>query len=213
LPVIYIFTHDSIAVGEDGPTHQPVEHIASLRCIPGLTVIRPADANETAAAWRYAITQTQGPVALILSRQNLPILSQTASCSKDCLAKGGYVLSDCSGSPDILLIGTGAEVHLALGAQKVLSEKNISARVINMPSWELFEKMPQEYKEEVLMAGKIPRVAVEAGLPLGWERYVGSTGTVIGMNGFGASAPGNTVLSKFGFTVENVVERALALLK
>ena len=212
LPVIYVFTHDSIAVGEDGPTHQPVEHLASLRIIPGLTVIRPADANETAAAWRHAIADPDGPVALILSRQNLPVLSQTV-CAKNCLGKGGYVLSDCTGTPDLILIGTGAEVHLALGAQKILADKNISVRVVNLPSWELFEKMPADYKNSVLPPDGPPRLAVEAGSPMGWERYVGTDGTIVAMAGFGASAPGSTVLAKFGFTVENVVQKAMELLK
>lgn len=212
LPVIYIFTHDSIAVGEDGPTHQPVEQLASLRCIPELTVIRPADANETAAAWRHAILNTQGPVALLLSRQKLPVLAQTV-CAKNCLGSGGYVLSDCTDAPDIILIGTGAEVHLALGAQKTLAEKNISARVVNMPSWELFEKMPADYKDSVLPPAGPPRLVVEAGSPMGWERYAGTDGAIVAMHGFGASAPGSTVLAKFGFTVENIVQKAMALLK
>jgi transketolase len=212
LPVIYIFTHDSIAVGEDGPTHQPVEHLASLRCIPGLTVIRPADANETAAAWRYAITNAEGPVALILSRQDLPILSQTL-CPKNCLEKGGYVLSDCTGAPDLILIGTGAEVHLALDTQKALAEKNIPARVVNLPSWELFEKTPVDYRNSVLPLGSPQRLVVEAGSPMGWERYAGTDGTIVAIRGFGASAPGNTVLAKFGFTVENIVQKAMNLLK
>jgi transketolase len=212
LPVIYIFTHDSIAVGEDGPTHQPVEQLASLRCIPGLTILRPADANETAAAWRHAILNTQGPVALILSRQKLPVLSQTV-CTKNCLGSGGYILSDCTGTPDLILIGTGAEVHLALGAQKALSEKSISARVVNLPSWELFEKMPTAYKNGVLPPDGPPRLVVEAGSPMGWERYAGTHGAIVALNGFGASAPGNTVLAKFGFTVENVVQKAMDLLK
>jgi transketolase len=212
LPVIYIFTHDSIAVGEDGPTHQPVEHLASLRCIPGLTVIRPADANETAAAWRHAIADADGPVALILSRQDLPVLPQTV-WPKNCLGKGGYVLSDCTGTPDLILIGTGAEVHLALGAQKILVGKNISARVVNLPSWELFEKMPADYKDSVLPPDGPPRLAVEAGSPMGWERYVGASGNIVAMRGFGASAPGDTVLAKFGFTVENMVQNAMDLLK
>jgi transketolase len=212
LPVIYIFTHDSIAVGEDGPTHQPVEHLASLRCIPGLTVIRPADANETGAAWRYAISDASGPVALILSRQDLPVLPQTV-WTNNYLVKGGYILSDCDGTPDLILIGTGAEVHLALGTQRALAEKNVSARVVNLPSWELFEKMPPDYKNSVLPPGGPPRLAVEAGSPMGWERYVESNGAIVAMDGFGASAPGDTVLAKFGFTVENTVQKAMNLLK
>jgi transketolase len=205
--VLYIFTHDSIAVGEDGPTHQPVEHLASLRSIPGLTVIRPADANETAAAWKAALQHRGGPVALLLSRQKLPVLEAT-----DDVRKGGYILSDCTGTPDLILIGTGAEVHLALGAQKALTERNISSRVINLPSWELFEKMPAEYRHSVLPPDETPRLVVEAGSPMGWERYVGRNGAMVTIDRFGASAPGATVLAKFGFTVENVVEQALGLI-
>jgi transketolase len=211
LPVIYIFTHDSIALGEDGPTHQPVEHLASLRVIPNLTVLRPCDANETVDAWRHAICAASGPVALILSRQNLPVLHAQRTCGR--LEAGGYVLSDCEGTPDALLIGTGAEVHLALKAQQLLRAKGITARVVNMPSWELFEKNSADYKDDVLPPGVTARVAVEAGSPLGWERYVGRRGKVIGMNGFGASAPGNVVLEKFGFTAENVAAQAEALVR
>ncbi len=211
LPVVYVFTHDSIAVGEDGPTHQPVEHLASLRAIPNLLVIRPCDANETVAAWCQAVRTNDRPVALLFSRQNLPVLPP--AMTRDGLVKGGYVLSDCQGRPDILLIGTGAEVHLALKAQALLAEKGLTARVVNMPSWELFEKNDEQYKNEVLPPAVTARLAVEAGIRMGWERYVGPQGDVICMDGFGASAPGGTVLQKFGFTVENVVARALALLK
>jgi transketolase len=208
LPVIYVFTHDSVAVGEDGPTHQPVEHLASLRCIPGLTVLRPADANETAQAWKTAIQQTDGPVALILSRQKLPVLAAT-----DELANGAYILSDTEGKPDILLISTGSEVSVALEAKKLLSEKGVSARVVNMPSWELFEKTTPEYQETILPNNDTPRLAVEAALPMGWEKYVGASGATVAINGFGASAPGGLVLKKFGFTAENVAEKAMALIK
>jgi transketolase len=210
LPVIYIFTHDSIAVGEDGPTHQPVEHLASLRSIPNLLVIRPCDANETVAAWCRAIATNDRPVALLFSRQNLPVLD--AAKTRDGLDHGGYVLSDCSGTPDIILIGTGAETHLALKAQMLLAEKGVAARVVNMPSWELFEENSDDYKKEVLPPAVTARLAVEAGIRLGWERYVGDRGDVVCMEGFGASAPGGTVLKNFGFTAENVVTRALALL-
>lgn len=210
-PVIYIFTHDSIAVGEDGPTHQPVEHLASLRAIPGLVVIRPADATETAAAWQYALTSRQEPVALILSRQNLPVIDRSSGPSADQLRNGGYVLVDADGTPDVILMGTGSEVHLCVAARKMLAEKGISARVVSMPSWELFENMPEDYKKSVLPASVRPRVAVEAGLPMGWEKYVGDAGAVIGISTFGASAPGGTVLKNFGFTAENVVETVLGL--
>ena len=211
LPVIYVFTHDSIAVGEDGPTHQPVEHLASLRAIPNLLVIRPCDANETVAAWCQAIRTNDRPVALLFSRQNLPVLPP--AMTGDGLARGGYILSDCEGKPDILLIGTGAEVHLALKAQTLLAEKGVAARVVNLPSWELFENNAEAYKNEVLPPEVTARLAVEAGIRMGWERYVGTRGDVVCMDGFGASAPGGTVLQKFGFTAENVFSRAMALLK
>jgi len=211
IPVIYIFTHDSIAVGEDGPTHQPVEHLASLRAIPGITVIRPADASETAEAWRQAIKTNTGPVALILSRQKLPVLKSNAI--KDGMAKGAYVLADCDGKPDIILIGTGSEVHIILEAKARLLEKDVAARVVSMPSWELFEKMPQKYKDRVLVPDIQTRLAVEAGSPMGWCRYVGTSGAVIGVNSFGASAPGGIVMENYGFTPDHVVEKALELLK
>jgi transketolase len=211
LPIIYVFTHDSIAVGEDGPTHQPVEQLASLRAIPGLTVIRPADASETAQAWRYAVKNTRGPVALILSRQKLPVLNPDTI--ENGLTDGAYILADCEGKPDIILIATGSEVHIALEARKRLALENIAARVVSMPSWELFEKIPQEYKDRVLLPDVTVRLAIEAGSPMGWEHYVGNRGAIIGMNGFGASAPGGTVMKQFGFTPENIVQKAMALLK
>jgi len=213
LPVIYIFTHDSIAVGEDGPTHQPVEHLASLRAILGLTVIRPSDATETIEAWRLAAKTTDCPVALILSRQKLPVIDRTIYSSADKLVNGAYVLSDSDGKPDIILIATGSEVHIALEAGKILEEKGISVRVVSMPSWELFEKTSQEYKDKVLLPDVTIRIAVETGIPMGWERYAGITGAVIGINEFGASAPGNIVMEKFGFTSENIVQKATELLK
>jgi transketolase len=210
LPVIYIFTHDSVAVGEDGPTHQPIEHLAALRSIPGLTVIRPADATETAAAWRQAVETSSGPIALVLSRQKLPILANNKT--KSAVSKGAYVLKDCDGRPDIILIATGSEVHLALEAQKILAAKDISARVVSMPSWELFEKTSKEYKDRVLLPDVAARIAIEAGVSMGWERYVGSMGSVIGINHFGASAPGGTVMKNFGFTPENIVKKAMELI-
>ena len=211
LSVIYVFTHDSIAVGEDGPTHQPVEHLAALRSIPGLTVIRPADANETAEAWRQAVRATNGPVALILSRQKLPILN--AADTRRGVSKGAYVLADPEGHPDLILIATGAEVHLALEASKRLATEGVAARVVSMPSWELFEKNSRGYRDSVLLPEVTARLAIEAGSPMGWERYVGQDGAVIGINGFGVSAPGGTNMEKFGFTPEHVVEKALELLK
>jgi transketolase len=210
IPVIYVFTHDSIAVGEDGPTHQPVEHLVSLRAIPGLTVIRPADASETARAWQQALKITDGPIALILSRQKLPVLKSNAI--KDGLTKGAYVLADCDGKPDIILIGTGSEVHIIIEAKARLLEKGVAARVVSMPSWELFEKTSQEYKDRVLLPDVQTRLAVEAGSPMGWCQYVGTSGAVIGINSFGASAPGGIVMEKYGFTLEHVVQKALELI-
>jgi len=210
LPLIYVFTHDSIAVGEDGPTHQPVEHLASLRAIPGLTVIRPADATETAKAWCQAVKTSDHPVALILSRQKLPILD--SSINDQTLQLGAYVLADCEGTPDIILIASGSEVCLILEAQKELALDNIAARVVSMPSWELFEMSSDDYKRQVLPPAVKTRLAVEAGIPMGWEKYIGDNGDVIGMTGFGASAPGSVVMEKFGFTTDNIVARSKKLL-
>ncbi|MGD9302241.1 MAG: transketolase, partial [Desulfobacterales bacterium] len=179
-PVIYVFTHDSVAVGEDGPTHQPVEHLAALRAIPGLTVIRPADATETAAAWRVAI-KASGPVALILSRQSLPVLDRSFYPPATALAKGGYILSDSNPKTDAILIGSGSEVSICLKAQKALASQGVSVRVVSMPSWELFEKTSQKYKDAVLPPKVTTRVAVEAGISMGWERYVGNRGAVVGI--------------------------------
>jgi len=212
LPVIYIFTHDSIAVGEDGPTHQPVEHLAALRAIPGLTVIRPADATETAAAWRTALQTMDGPVALILSRQNLSVFDRQKLPPADELAHGAYVLSAPESTPQAILIATGSEVHVAVEAQGLLAAKGVAASVVSMPSWELFEKMPQNYRDAVLPPAVRVRVAVEAGIGMGWERYVGGSGVVVGMNGFGASAPGGTLMEKFGFTAVHVVDTVLGIL-
>ncbi len=214
LGVIYVFTHDSIAVGEDGPTHQPVEHLAALRAIPRLVVIRPGDANETAAAWRVAVETRDRPVALILSRQNVPTLDRKEFAAADGLRKGAYILADApGGKPDIVLIGTGSELSLVVAARQKLLERKIDARVVSMPSWELFDEQPKDYRDSVLPPALRPRLAVEAGLPQGWHRYVGDGGDMLGVERFGASAPGNVVLEKFGFTVDNVMERALALLK
>jgi transketolase len=213
LPVVYVFTHDSIAVGEDGPTHQPVEHIASLRIIPGLRVIRPADATETAEAWKAALRSQSNPTALILSRQKLPVIDRTTYASAEGLAKGAYILSDNGAKPDIILIATGSEVHLALAAQTQLKEKGIFARVVSMPSWELFEETDQEYRDTVLPPDVSARLVVEAAISMGWERYAGAKGRVIGMIGFGASAPGGILMEKFGFTAENIVQKAMKLLE
>jgi transketolase len=214
LGVIYIFTHDSIGVGEDGPTHQPVEQLAALRAIPRLVVIRPGDANETAAAWRVAIESRDRPVALALSRQNVPTLDRSLFTSAKGVSRGAYVLADVDGAaPDLILIGTGSELSLVVGARERLQQRNIKARVVSMPSWELFDAQPQEYREYVLPQSVGRRLAVEAALPLGWHRYVGDRGDVIAVERFGASAPGNIVMEKFGFTVDHVMERALALLE
>jgi transketolase len=211
-PVVFIFTHDSIGLGEDGPTHQPVEHLAALRAIPGLTVIRPADANETVEAWRVALTN-HGPSCLVLTRQNLPILDRAGAQPGNGVARGAYVLADApGGAPQVILMGTGSEVSVVLAAQKLLAEKGVLARVVSMPSWELFERQPQSYRDGVLPPAVTARVAVEAAVPLGWHRYVGSAGDVIGMTRFGASAPGPVNFQKFGFTAENVAARAKALL-
>lgn len=213
LPVVYVFTHDSIFVGEDGPTHEPVEQLPALRVIPGITVLRPADANETTEAWRFAVENQEGPVALILTRQNLPVLEGTAKLARDNIRRGAYVLSDAAnGQPQALIIATGSEVQLAVAAQKQLAEGGVHVRVISMPSWELFEQQPQSYKDSVLLPQVKARLAVETAYPMGWERYVGDKGTVLGIPIFGASAPGARVAKEYGFTVENVVAKVKELL-
>ena len=213
LGVIYVFTHDSIAVGEDGPTHQPVEQLAALRAIPRLIVIRPGDANETAVAWRVAIESRACPVALVLTRQNVPTLDRSQYAAADGLRKGAYVLADApAGKPDVILIGTGSEVSLVVAAREKLAEQKIQARVVSMPSWELFDQQPQAYRESVFPQSIRTRLVVEAALPQGWHRYVGDGGDIVGVERFGASAPGNVVMEKLGFTVSHVVERATALL-
>ncbi|MEH7547438.1 transketolase [Neobacillus vireti] len=211
LPVTYVFTHDSIAVGEDGPTHEPIEQLASLRAIPGLTVIRPSDANETASAWAYALQQIDGPVALVLSRQNLPVFQETQA-NLDNLSKGAYVLTQTNDQPEVILISTGSEVSLAINAKAELEKENVSVRVVAMPSWELFDRQPKEYKELVFPASITKRVALEMGISLGWERYVGSEGKVLCIETFGASGTGTAVMELFGFTTENVVRTAKSLL-
>jgi transketolase len=209
-PVIYVFTHDSIWVGEDGPTHQPVEQLASLRLIPNLVVLRPADANETAAAWRAAVARRDGPTALVLSRHDLPVLGRTAELAPAGVAAGAYVLEESAGAPAVVLIATGSELVLAVGAREQLAARGIAARVVSLPSWELFAAQPAVSRDEVLPP-RIPRLAIEAGVTAGWCRWVGERGEVIGLDRFGASAPGKVVAAKLGFTVEAVVERALAL--
>jgi transketolase len=213
LHVIYIFTHDSVAVGEDGPTHQPVEQFFSLRAIPGLTVIRPADANEVAEAWKFAIGNKNGPTAIILTRQNVPVIDRGRFLPATGLRQGAYILSDPSSSkPEVILIGTGSEVHLALEVHEKLRAEGIQSRVVSMPSWELFEQQPEKYRQEVLPPDVTQRVSIEAGVTLGWPRYVGRDGETIGIDHFGASAPGNVLLKEFGFTAENVLHRVKSLL-
>ncbi len=213
LKVIYVFTHDSIGVGEDGPTHQPIEQLAALRAIPGLTVIRPADANETAEAWRCAIGQVKGPAALILTRQNLPTLDRQKLAPAEGLSRGAYILYETEGrGPDVILLATGSEVHLAMGAANKLQKSGIAARVVSMPSWELFEAQPIEYRNAVLPPHITARVAVEAGITLGWRHYAGERGRIIGIDRFGASAPAGALFKEFGFTVENIVANAMQTL-
>ena len=213
LRVIFVFTHDSIGLGEDGPTHQPIEHLAALRAIPNLTVIRPCDANETVEAWKIAVGSTNGPVALALTRQGLPVLDRNTFASATNLSKGGYTLMDTQdGRADVILIGTGSEVHIAIDAAKQLEDKGLGVRVVSMPSWELFEKQSEAYRLEVLPSEIKARVAVEAGIPQGWHRYVGKEGEVVGLNHFGASAPAKILYKKFGITADRVVERALTLI-
>ena len=213
LPAIHIFTHDSIGVGEDGPTHQPVEHFAALRAIPGLLLLRPADANEVVEAWRVIMPLKHQPVALALTRQALPTLDRTKYGAAAGLAKGAYILADADNAqPQVILIGTGSEVSLCVDAHKQLKKEGIRARVVSMPSWELFEQQSKQYREKVLPSSITARVAVEQGVTFGWAQYVGPKGAVIGMKSFGASAPFQHLQKKFGFTVENVVAAAKAQL-
>jgi transketolase len=210
--VIFVFTHDSIALGQDGPTHQPVEQLASLRAIPHLIVIRPCDANETAVAWRVAIETRDRPVALVLTRQDVPTLDRAHYAAADGLRRGAYVLADApNGKPDIILIGTGSEVSLIVAAGHRLTAKEINVRIVSMPSWELFDAQPRSYRDAVLPPSVRARLAVEAGASQGWCKYAGDEGDVIGVDRFGASAPGEVVMREYGFTVENVCERAMEL--
>jgi transketolase len=217
--VIYVWTHDSIGLGEDGPTHQPVEHLPALRAIPNLVLLRPADATETVEAWRIALQRRTGPVALVLSRQKLPVLDRTVLAPAAGVARGAYVLTDGGASsggesvhPAVILIATGSEVSVAMSAHEQLTRQGVRSRVVSMPSWELFETQPQEYRDSVLPPSVRARVSVEAASPLGWERYVGPDGAVIGVTRFGASAPGAVVMREFGFTPEHVAETARAVL-
>lgn len=210
---IYVFTHESVGLGEDGPTHQPIEHYMALRVIPHLIVIRPSDATETAEAWRAALLHRNAPVALLLTRQKMPVLDRTTLASAEGLQQGAYILADGEGpTPDVILIATGSEVHVALAAREMLAADGIGARVVSMPSWELFEAQPADYKESVLPTSVTARLAIEAGVTLGWERYVGTQGDVIGIDRFGASAPAKIIFEQLGFTAENAAARAKALL-
>ncbi|MCR2820617.1 transketolase [Lederbergia panacisoli] len=213
LPVTYVFTHDSIAVGEDGPTHEPIEQLASLRAMPGLSIIRPADANETAAAWRLAIESSNKPTALVLTRQNLPTLPGTDENAREGVEKGAYVISPAENKADALLLATGSEVSLAVDAQRALAEKGISVSVVSMPSWDRFEAQTKEYKESVLPRSVKKRLAIEMGSSFGWDRYTGDEGDTLAIDKFGASAPGGKVIEEYGFTVENLVAKVEKLLQ
>jgi len=213
LPVLYVFTHDSIGVGEDGPTHQPIEHLAALRAIPGLIVMRPADANEVVEAYRVAIAEKRHPVALVLTRQNVPTLDRSQLGPASGLRQGGYVLAEApGGEPEVILIGTGSEVALCLDARQRLTSEGIAARVVSLPSWELFDAQPEEYRNTVLPPTVRVRVGVELGIELGWSKYLGRCGCFVGMKGFGASAPAGVLLKHFGITAENVAAQAKAAL-
>jgi len=213
VPSIFVFTHDSIGVGEDGPTHQPVEHLAAARSIPGLVVLRPGDANEAREAWRTVMLLKDHPAALVLTRQNLPTLDRTKYASAAGVAKGAYVLASSKETPQIILIGTGSELSLCVSAYEKLTAAGVAARVVSMPSWELFEMQDAAYRSSVLPAEVTARVVVEAGIRQGWERYLGSQGTFIGVEHFGASAPAGRVFEFFGLTPDNVLTQAQALLK
>src|SRR5208283_1892936 len=207
---LFVFTHDSIAVGEDGPTHEPIEHLMALRAVPHMTDFRPADANETVAAWRLAL-ERKGPCFFALTRQDLPVIDASNRDMYASVSKGAYVLEDVA-NPQVILIGTGSEVSLALGAAKLLAGEGIRARVVSFPSWKLFEEQSAEYKASVLPAN-VPKLAIEAGATLGWWKYVGAGGDVVGLDRFGASAPGPLVMKELGFSPENVAARAKRLVK
>jgi transketolase len=207
-----VFTHDSIAVGEDGPTHEPIEHVLSLRAIPGMVVLRPGDANETRHAWQLAVERSGGPTTLILTRQHVPTLDRRVYASAEGLRRGAYVLNPRQADPEIILIGTGSELSLVVAAELVLRERGARARIVSMPSWELFSAESDDYRDSVLPASVTARLAVEAGRSIGWQRWVGPRGDIMSVDRFGASAPGEVVMKEYGFTVDNVVARASALL-
>ena len=206
--VIYVFTHDSIGVGEDGPTHQPIEHLMSLREIPGLVVSRPADATETVEVWRAAMNRRDGPTVMAFTRQNLPVLDRSVLKPASGALKGGYTLWESGDSPQVVIIATGSEVHIALEAGQTLEGEGIAARVVSMPSWELFDDQPKDYRDQVLPPSLRARVSVEAGTTKGWERYVGLDGASVGMSGYGASAPAGVLYEKFDITAERVAREA-----
>ena len=214
-PVTFVFTHDSIGLGEDGPTHQPVEQIAALRTIPNLIVLRPADANETVESWRVSLNQDKTPTALILGRQKLPVFDQSKfGSAREGVPRGAYILSEAEGgAPELILMGTGSEVSLALQAQEVLQNEGVPTRVVSMPSWELFELQDKVYRQSVLPPAVRKRVSIEAGVTIGWHKYVTDEGAVIGLDRFGESGPGEAVMALFGFSVENVVAQARAVLQ
>jgi transketolase len=213
IPSVEVFTHDSIGVGEDGPTHQPVEQLAAARAIPHLIVLRPGDANEAVYAWRATLRQTKRPVALVLTRQNMPTLDRSKYASAEGVERGGYVLADAKGGkPELILLGTGSELSLAVAAYEELTQAGVAARVVSMPSFELFEDQTPAYREQVLPPGVTARVAVEAGIRMGWDRYIGSSGAFVGMSHFGASAPEKVIYEKMGITKERVVAEAKRVL-
>lgn len=209
--VVFVYTHDSIGLGEDGPTHQPIEHLMALRVVPRLRVVRPADANEVAEAWRQALLYDEGPTALALTRQKLPVIDREKYAAASGLAKGAYIIREAGGKPDLAILATGSEVSLAIDAAEQLAADGVKVQVVSMPCWELFDEQPDTYRDAVIPRG-VPRLAVEAGATLGWYKYVGEDGAIIGVDRFGASAPGKTVMKEFGFSVENVVAQAQALL-
>ncbi|MEO8570239.1 MAG: transketolase C-terminal domain-containing protein, partial [Chloroflexota bacterium] len=209
LHVIYVWTHDSVGLGEDGPTHQPVEHYAALRAIPNLWFVRPGDANETSAAWALAAERTDGPIALALTRQKVPTLAGTGRLAREGVARGGYILREASGeAPELIMIGTGSELQLAFAAAEALEGEGIPTRVVSLPCWEVFDLQDEAYREAVLPRSVRKRVSVEVGVSLGWERWVGDEGAIIGLDHFGASAPAGTIFEKFGFTAERVTDVA-----
>jgi transketolase len=210
IPVIHIFTHDSIGVGEDGPTHQPIEHLASLRAIPGLITLRPGDPNEVTEAWKYIAKLRHHPVALVLSRQAMPTLDRTKYGSAEGVHKGAYVLADSGGTPEVILMATGTEIQLVVAAHEKLVASGVKSRVVSMPSWEIFEDQDEAYRESVLPSNITARVAVEFASSFGWERYTGLKGAIVAMQSFGASAPLKELQTKFGFHPENIVAAARA---